>query len=346
MTQGPDGCEPAHRCRFCGAVLAGRHAPPRRGVCAHAACRSQLVREDAERTAQRQWSETLRRSREQIADAAAEVIAGARALDQPVDNVLPVAVPLLDRPMVPLGDADRRLMAEHLDRIVADSFAAGLPDQIAPGRDDREAPVSRYVAAACATCKGACCEVGRTYLAFLTAETITQYRRHVPRLSPGQVRERYLERLPDAIAEGSCYFHGASGCTLDREQRDDVCHRHLCQQIRTQLDARIPEEPGPFVIVAADEHGNRAVTLLDQSKGARPLPGGPHRGPGTAGAERIAEHALARFPPAPPALRINHAPHAPLCTWCGRPVTPSQAAIGGSCGRQACERARLAQARR
>ena len=93
-----------------------------------AACRGRLARETADRTARRHWTETLRRSREQIGAAAGDVLVGARELRQPVDQVVPVAVPLLAGTIVPQADADRRMIAEHLDRIVADSFRAGGAD--------------------------------------------------------------------------------------------------------------------------------------------------------------------------------------------------------------------------
>ena len=309
-------------------------------VCELAACRSELAREAADATARRHWSETLRRSHEQIAEAAADVIAAARELGLPADRVVPAALPLLARPMVPLGADNRRLMTRHLDQIVAEAFETGIPDEVTRDRDELEAPVSPYLAAACATCNGACCEVGRSYRAFLTAETVGQYRRHVPELSPDEVRDRYLQRLPQEIVEGSCFFHGQRGCTLDREQRDDVCHRHLCQQIHAQRDAGIMRQQGPFVMIAADQHGNRAVTLYDPADGARALPDGPRPDPGQAEAERIAESAVARFPAAPPATRPRPPARMPLCGWCGRPITPAQAATTGSCGDPGCERAR------
>lgn len=330
----------ATRCRFCGGVLARARFRARGDVCELAACRAQLTREQADQTARRHWVETLRKSREQIGEAAGEVIAGAGALNRPVDQTMPVAIPLLERRMVPVAQSDRRRMADHLDRIVARAFQAGAPGDVAPGRADLEAPTSQYVSAACATCKGACCEAGRDHMAFLSAETIAQYRRHTPDLSADQVRDHYVGRLPGEMVEGSCLFHGVAGCTLDREQRDDICNRHLCQQIHGQRDAGVTELDGPFVMVAADEHGNRAVTLFDPAGGVRPLSGGPHPHPGKARADRIVEHAFSHFPPVPPLLRANAPARKPLCTWCNRPITPSQAALGASCGRPRCERAR------
>lgn len=329
------------RCRFCGAPLDRLKARLHGDVCDLAACRGQLAREKADETAQRQWTETLRRSREQIRDAAAEVIAGARTLGLSTDQVVPVAVPLLDRPMVPIGPEDRALITGHIARIVAESFETDFPDEIIRDRDDLEAPVDPYVGAACTTCRGACCEVGRSYLAFLTAETVSQYRRHVPDRTPDQVRESYLDRLPERIVEGSCYFHGAQGCALDREQRDNVCHKHLCHQIRVQREAGVTDGPGPFVIVAADQHGNRAVTLHDPLEGLRPLPGEPRAAPDAAEAERIAELAMAPFPPAPPSGRPAAPPPSPVCAWCRRPIAQARAAMGGSCGDPACERRRM-----
>ena len=160
----------------------------REPVCNAAFCRTQLARETAAATAQKRWSETLRRSREQLTDAAGEILAAAKRVGLAPEQLVPVAVPLIDRPTVALGAEDRATMIGHIEQIVAESFSTGPPDPVTPDRDRLEAPVSEYLSAACMTCKGACCEVGRSYRAF----------RHIAPIRPLGLKER-MEILRNTV---------------------------------------------------------------------------------------------------------------------------------------------------
>ncbi len=340
MTSFPHLASKAKRCRFCGTKLDDRQPVARPGVCVSANCRRQLSLEEAEASAQREWDETLRRSREQIADGAADIIAEAASHGLTADQILAVAVPLLARPQSALDAQSREQFVEHVRHIVARSFEDAAPVPETSERSQLEAPVNRYFGAACATCMGACCEIGRGYMAFLSAETITQYRRHVPHLSADEVIDTYIDRLPDKITEGSCYFHGSRGCTLDREQRDDVCHRHFCLQVRVHRAAQIDREPGPLIILAADQEGNRAVTFLGAGGRGEVSPRPDRQKPKPTDAQAIADRAIDRLPATPPAPQSGAPPLAPLCQWCAKPISPVQAALTNSCGDTACELAR------
>ena len=69
---------------------------------------------------------------------------------------------------------------------------------------------------------------GRRHHAYLDERVMARVRQAQPELDARAVMRLYVERVPAAGYAGSCVFHGAEGCTLDRSLRSDVCNSYFC----------------------------------------------------------------------------------------------------------------------
>ena len=72
--------------------------------------------------------------------------------------------------------------------------------------------------------------------AFLDEQTIRRTMRTRPELDEEGVAEAYLRHVGDEIYDGSCVYHGASGCTLPRAMRSNVCNTWLCDGLNALED--------------------------------------------------------------------------------------------------------------
>lgn len=163
-----------------------------------------------------------------------------------------VLLPANTRGLVPLPDEARARFRAHLEAGIADAFALPLRDntaamsaQEAGERADAGETASRdpglpahMVYASCATCRGDCCTAGGTR-AFLKADSFVRVRAQrvtlgFPDESPAAIAALYLDALPLMHYEGSCVFHGRTGCALPRALRANLCNRYQCGEL-TQL---------------------------------------------------------------------------------------------------------------
>lgn len=112
--------------------------------------------------------------------------------------------------------------AREPTRAPAKPFAHGLPAL------DFTLPV---VANACALCGGRCCHSGGDH-AWLDAPTLRRVAADLG-VPPPAVIAAYLEHLPDRSHQGSCVYHGATGCHLPRAMRSDTCNAFYCDSLAT-----------------------------------------------------------------------------------------------------------------
>jgi hypothetical protein len=99
--------------------------------------------------------------------------------------------------------------ARRLDRLTApvSPELAGFPGVVA--------------LTACSLCKGWCCRNGDDE-AFLDGRTLSRLRLADPKITDQAIMQLYLARVPEAVYQNSCIFHGKRGRTLDRSMRADV----------------------------------------------------------------------------------------------------------------------------
>ena len=176
-------------------------------------------------------------------------------------------VPFLDLPLVRLEPEARDAFLAHLDSCIDEAFACPpgtRPEPSSFERPDDEDYRRRLremereeaaLDASCIACRGRCCVQGRGTHAFLSPGSISFVRHQFPELGPEEVRDLYVERLPDRSVDSSCVYHGAVGCTLPRNIRADICNYWQCSgrwELRERL--RHTGESRAIAIALAGDH--------------------------------------------------------------------------------------------
>jgi hypothetical protein len=85
-----------------------------------------------------------------------------------------------------------------------------------------------WLAAGCATCRGACCLAGGATWAFLEGATFKRVLHEEPDLVPAELVDAYISAIPETHTEGACLFQGELGCTLPRHRRANICNAFFC----------------------------------------------------------------------------------------------------------------------
>lgn len=333
-------------CRFCETPL-DPHQSAGSGLCGSRHCRARAVHEAGRNVFSRDWWDYVEHQRHVLRAARNELAVATRALGVGPERLAYGVVPRADRESVPLP-ADRRAeFAAHLDAIIAEAFSdATPPSRPVPDPQARraaEAPEHPLAAAACATCRGACCILGGTEHAFLDAATIRLHRERNPGITPGEVRAAFMSRVPARSVEASCVYHTDRGCALPREARADICNRYHCNPQRQLLERSRMLGAEAAVIVAQEPHTSRGIATYDPGRGWRPVAESAAP-PGERFADRVEEIALGQMPRHTPSTCTSIAPPPPACAWCGIPIDRHKAVSTRCCGRPACERRRIADA--
>ena len=136
-------------------------------------------------------------------------------------------------------------------------------------------------------CGGWCCWNGGDE-AFLDDRTLARLRLTNPKITEQAIELIYLARVPEAVYQDSCIFHGKRGCTLDRSMRADICNTYFCGGLRAYMKSRTDPEP----TVCWPERGTRCALrpslcqirkhskiLRQSARVIRPRTAGRRRGP-------------------------------------------------------------------
>lgn len=196
-----------------------------------------------------------------------------------VSDSEPYSIALLpsnNLPLVRLPEQRRQKLLEHLRQLVACSA------ELAPGRVEPDAQgdqptclrptpeaarESAILADACATCRGGCCGDGGQQ-AYLNATKIGRYMKNPQR--ENEVCEAYMSYLPETSFDGSCVFHGETGCGLPREMRSDTCCSFHCHELVRLRESLTPDQPSQVLAVAIDSGSITRMALLD-GRTTRPI---------------------------------------------------------------------------
>ena len=148
---------------------------------------------------------------------------------------LVVMVPLNRKTLAPTSPERVRRLRRHL----VESLRAmrALKDPRGSASPERAAPtgfVGRVLTTACSACRGHCCKGGGDH-GYLDERVMARVRHARPDLDARAVMRGYVERVPAEGYAGSCVFHGARGCTLDRSLRSDVCNSYFCGGLDTYV---------------------------------------------------------------------------------------------------------------
>lgn len=83
----------------------------------------------------------------------------------------------------------------------------------------------------CGECKGGCCTHGGN-TGYLSPLVMRRQLDSDPTLDGDKLLRRYTSRLSEIVMKNSCINHSASGCTLPREWRSDICNGYFCESLK------------------------------------------------------------------------------------------------------------------
>jgi len=232
-------------------------------VCERRACR---WRDALQRTAAR------RRAR-RAAVARAALTALERAAERlRLNHPRPLAVtvvPANTRRLAPLPAQRRRAFRAHLLEQIGEAARPG-------GRGPRREPISieappPRLAAGCATCRGHCCGRGGEH-AFIDFATIRRYTARTGISDAPAIARAFLRHLPALSYRGSCVYHTATGCSLPRAMRGDVCNRFYCGPLLEQWAALTRPGGSTTALAAADAQTLVRLAIVDEQGTVQPVP--------------------------------------------------------------------------
>ena len=176
----------------------------------------------------------------QRADAAGQ--AGSAIVDDE-----PVTVPAYAGVLAARSPQRMRALRRHLIEAMRDAREMKRAGQVKrePAREPEgfRGDVARQ---ACALCNGWCCSKGGDQ-AYLDERTMARVRQSRPELDARAVLRLYAEAAANPAYAGSCVFHGARGCTLDRSLRSDLCNAYFCNGLTAWL--RRTDLPGEVAVI-------------------------------------------------------------------------------------------------
>jgi hypothetical protein len=180
-----------------------------------------------------------------------------------------VMVPLNQRALVPTSPERARRLRRHLIASLRAMRTMKDPKgSVSPLRSEPDEFVGKVARAACTVCKGWCCKGGGDH-AYLDERVMARVRNARTELDARAVLRLYVERVPAAGYDGSCVFHGAEGCTLDRSLRSDVCNSYFCGDLGDFVTK--DSTAAPVTVFAGEGRTARKSKLL------RPPPGSSRR---------------------------------------------------------------------
>jgi hypothetical protein len=265
----------APTCKWCGIPIDRQKAATTR-CCGRPNCERRRVA-DIAATVERQQHERHLALMERVKEACAPELARAgAALGAHRRHLLVGVVPHQDAPVETLPAERRAAFEAHLARIASEGFATARPEDHWSPDDgcERGAPEPGPVVAACATCKGSCCRLGGPQMAFLTLRDVCRFRLTDANPTPEGFVARYLGHLPPASVTGACVFQGATGCTVPRAERAQICNSFRCMGVHKLIQDwhdHTRTNTGAAAIIAHDEGNVRAIGLYDEVSGWRLL---------------------------------------------------------------------------
>jgi hypothetical protein len=153
-------------------------------------------------------------------------------------------------------------------RIAEEGFAIDKPE-IHTSKYIRKAidlPEASITDAACATCMGDCCKAGGASWAFMDETSVCRFRVAHPNATPEDFCTYYLNQLPERSVQNNCVFQSATGCTLSRPDRADLCNSFLCCGVNRLLKNHDPKTQRSTAIIAQHEGKPRAVGVFDGTR--------------------------------------------------------------------------------
>lgn len=171
-----------------------------------------------------------------------------------------VALPTQRNPLGRVGTRRTREFRQHVETLVAQAFALNQALPAEPARQScapvASSPAGQLTRRACTLCKGQCCISGGHNQAWVTADTISRYRREHPGVSASEMVSAYIGAIGSRTYRHSCIYHGRHGCSLSRELRSDTCNNYYCTPVRQFHEQASGASPARAFLVFQNTHGD------------------------------------------------------------------------------------------
>jgi hypothetical protein len=236
----PTRHRPAPACSWCGQALSALRAM-RRDVCERPSCLLQFEAREL-RTARTEVARGLRQQQ-------LHALGTARADALRVLWIMPHDSRLVALP----ADVKAQHQAYLQDLVTGVGAAEAAPADAA----SQGGPVSHAEGSLCGWCAGRCCRFGRTKNAYLALPHLRRWQQAHPDSTLQDAAAAYADRLPAQHVEGSCVYHGARGCTLDRTMRSEICNLYTCDGLHDLQQRRAVDRRDDWLFV----QGQRAEVV-------------------------------------------------------------------------------------
>lgn len=234
--------------------------------CESTACRTQAVQPELKARLQTADKEALELDErwQRVGEQALKRLSETRGSAEAPPSLLWLET--VCRKLEPLTDSHRYFLAARWRDAWQNDISVEHEGQ------DTNAEMPQAANALCAHCAGGCCANGGSQAAFVGAATLRRWLNEHPDSTVDDAIADYLSYLPAEHVEGHCRFQAASGCTLPREKRSDICNRYRCTSL-SQLGAALQRDPdAAAVVITRDNHRLEAAVLFQHGK-ATPLAG-------------------------------------------------------------------------
>ena len=249
------------RCCICGTEITRQQARTFQ-TCTSWKCRCEYrgrLRDQA-REAEARYEQALTKFRNGLCSTRNQ-LAGACGIEHP-ERFLPVCVPSYKAELVPMRADRREKLRAFLLALIEDCIREAdadpkphseTPDQ-AGGADSSDhhaasETLAEFLRVACTCCGGHCCTDGGDQ-AYFTVDSMRRYIARHPDRSPDAIVDDYLQHVPEETYEASCIYHSATGCSLPRQMRSDLCNSFECYGL-THLRDQVAENAGTGLFIVA-----------------------------------------------------------------------------------------------
>ncbi len=172
-----------------------------------------------------------------------------------------VMVPAYSGTVAPAGRDRVRLLRKRLVEVMRGAREARPAEPTAAVDAPEPSGFSGSIArTACTLCRGWCCRNGGEH-AYLDEASITRVRQARPGLDARSILRLYTQSVADPAYAGSCIFHGAQGCTLDRGLRSNICNSYFCNGLDAVVKSEAPL--GNVIVISAEGTEFRMSPVLN-----------------------------------------------------------------------------------
>ena len=125
-------------------------------------------------------------------------------------------------------EQDRAEQRSYLQGVLAEGMVIDTSGLAQP-RADANHPQG---AGLCAQCGGRCCEHGGGWRAFIDLTLLQRWCAKHPGRTLADAAAAYVAMLPAQHVYGSCLYQSATGCSIARELRADICNGFACDALQ------------------------------------------------------------------------------------------------------------------